>query len=155
MSQSDLAQRLMNAMSVVGPHLDRAPIRREIPSDLSLGAARALMEVSLGEGRLTVGDVASRLGLPLPRTSKLLGELEGLGLIERTRHSEDRRRVTVRTTRAGRRLAGALRESRRGRLEGLLEVLGPGDTERLIAILARAAKRLKHSGKEGLSCNPS
>jgi DNA-binding MarR family transcriptional regulator len=154
MPQSDSAQRLMKALSVLGPHLERAPVRREIPSDLSLGTARALMEVSLGEGQLTVGDVASRLGLPLSRTSKLLGELEGLGLIERTRDSEDRRRVTVRTARAGRRLARALRESRRGRLEGLLEVLGPRDTDRLLAVLERAAKRLKGPAKEGLSCNP-
>jgi DNA-binding MarR family transcriptional regulator len=155
MPKVDSSQRLMEALSVLGPHLERTPVRREIPSDLSLGTARALMEVTLGDGRLTVGGVASRLGLPLPRTSKLLGELEGLGLIERTRDSDDRRRVTVRTTRAGRRLAIALRESRRGRLEGLLEVLGQRDTERLLAILERAAKRLKRSGKEGLSCNPS
>ncbi len=148
MVQSDPAQRLMEALSVLGPHLERTPVRREIPPDLSLGTARALMEVSLGEGRLTVGGLASRLGLPLPRTSKLLGELEGLGLIERTRASADRRCVTVRTARAGRRVAGALRSSRRGRLAGLLEALGPRDTEQLLKILERAAKRLETSKED-------
>jgi DNA-binding MarR family transcriptional regulator len=138
----------MEALSVLGPHLQRSPARQEIPSALSLGTARALMEVSLGDGRLTVGDVASRLGLPLPRTSKLLGELEGQGLIERMRDGEDRRRVTVRTSRAGRRAAGALRISHRGRLTGLLEVLGPRDTEQLLRILERAANRLKTSKED-------
>ncbi len=135
-------------MTVLGPHLQRMPVRQEIPPDLTLCTARALMEVTLGDGQLTVGDVANRLGLPLPRTSKLLGELEGLGLIERTRASADRRCVTVRTARAGRRVAGALRSSRRGRLAGLLEALGPRDTEQLVKILERAAKRLETSKED-------
>ncbi len=130
-------------MTVLGPHLQRMPVRQEIPSDLTLGTARALMEVTLGDGQLTVGDVANRLGLPLPRTSKLLGELAGLGLIDRTRDSADRRRVTVRASRAGSRAAGALRASHRGRLTGLIEVLGPRDTEQLLRVLERAASRLE------------
>ena len=133
-------------MMVLGPHLQRMPIRQEIPSDLTLGTARALMEVTLGNGQLTVGDVANRLALPQPRTSKLLGKLEGLGLIDRTRDSADRRCVTVRTSRAGRRAAAALRDSHRGRLATLLEVLGPRDTEQLLRVLERAAKRLESSG---------
>jgi DNA-binding MarR family transcriptional regulator len=132
-------------MMVLGPHLQRMPIRQEIPPDLTLGTARALMEVTFGNGQLTVGDVATRLALPLPRTSKLLGELEGLGLIDRTRDSADRRRVTARTTRAGRRTAEALRDSHRGRLAALLEVLGPRDSEQLLRVFERSAKRLKSS----------
>lgn len=147
MPDGDAAERLMKAMSVLGPHLRRTPVRQEIPSDLSIGTARALMEVLLGEGRLTVGDVANRLGLPLPRTSKLLGELEGLGLIERTRDPADRRRVTVRTSRAGKRTAAKLRGLHRGRLAGLLEVLGPRDAEQLLTIFERAANRLKTSNR--------
>jgi DNA-binding MarR family transcriptional regulator len=147
MRSSDPAERLMKAMRVLGPHLQRMPIRREIPSDLTLGTAQALMEVMLGDGQLTVGDVASHLGLPLPRTSKLLGELEGLGLIERTRDSADRRRVTVRTSRAGSRAAGALRVSHRARLSRLLEVVGAHDTEQLLGILERAANRLETSAR--------
>lgn len=147
MPDGDVAERLMKAMSVLGPHLRGTPVRDEIPSDLSIGTARALMEVLLGEGRLTVGDVANRLGLPLPRTSKLLGELEGLGLIERTRDPADRRRVTVRTSRAGKRTAAKLRGAHRGRLAGLLEVLGPRDTEQLLTIFERAANRLETSNR--------
>ena len=132
-------------MTVLGPHLQRMPGRQEIPSDLTLGTARALMEVTLGDGQLTVGDVANRLGLPLPRTSKLLGELEGLGLIDRERDPADRRRVTVRASRAGSRASGALRAAHRGRLSRLLEVLGPRDTEQLLRVLERAANRLEAS----------
>ncbi|MBW2394556.1 MAG: hypothetical protein JRG95_09825 [Deltaproteobacteria bacterium] len=91
--------------------------------------------------------MANRLRLPLPRTSKLLGELEGLGLIERTRDCADRRRVTVRTSRAGKRTAAKLRGAHRGRLAGLLEVLGPRDTEQLLTIFERAADRLKTSNR--------
>lgn len=132
----------MKALSVLAPHLQRMPGRDEIPADLSLGTARALLEVSLAGGELAVGDLASRLRLPLPRTSKLLGELEGRGLIERARDPRDRRRVTVRTSEAGRRTAEALRSAHRDRLRQLLAVLGTRDTEQLLRLFEQAAQRL-------------
>ena len=135
----------MIALAVLGPHLQGIPIRKEIPAELSIGTARTLMEVSLGDGQLTVGDLAVRMRLPLPRTSKLLGELEGLNLIERTRDSEDRRRVTVRMSRTGRSAARALHRAHRARLASLIDVMGREDTEKLLDVLERAADRLRTS----------
>ena len=136
------AERLRSAMSVLAPHLQPTPMRNEIPSELSLGTARLLMELSTIAAEPAVGDLSKRLRLPLPRISKLLGELEDRGLIERTRHAEDRRRVEVRLLPAGQRAAAGFRRAHRQRLEQLLDVLGPRDTEQLLRIFEQAAARL-------------
>lgn len=132
----------MCALSVLAPHLQSTPLRDEIPSELSLGTARLLMELSTLEGDPAVGDLSKRLRLPLPRISKLLGELEARGLIERTRHARDRRRVEVRLLPKGQRAATGFRTAHKQRLEQLLDVLGPHDTDQLLRIFEQAATRL-------------
>jgi DNA-binding MarR family transcriptional regulator len=47
------------------------------------------------EGERTVGEIARELGLSLPAASKLVGELEDHGLVNRREHSADRRRTLV------------------------------------------------------------
>lgn len=145
MSAPQPAERLMRVLSVLAPHLQQTPMRDEIPSELSLGTARLLMELTTAAVELAVGDVSKRLRLPLPRVSKLLGELEDLELIERVRNAEDRRRVYVRVLPAGRRAASGFRRAHSQRLEQLLDVLGPRDTEQLLRIVERAATRLSSS----------
>ena len=143
-----LAERLRCALSVLAPHLQPTPMRDEIPSKLSLGTVRLLMELTTIAVEPAVGDLSKRLRLPLPRISKLLGELEDQGLIERTRHAEDRRRVEVRLLPAGKRAAAGLRRAHSQRLEQLLEVLGPRDTEQLLRIFEQAAARLSSEKTE-------
>jgi DNA-binding MarR family transcriptional regulator len=47
------------------------------------------------EGERTVGEIARELGLSLPAASKLVGELEDHGLVNRREHADDRRRTVV------------------------------------------------------------
>ena len=47
------------------------------------------------EGERTVGEIARELGLSLPAASKLVGELEDHGLVNRREDSDDRRRTVV------------------------------------------------------------
>ena len=47
------------------------------------------------EGERTVGELAQELGLSLPAASKLTTELEGLALVHRREHIDDRRRTVV------------------------------------------------------------
>jgi DNA-binding MarR family transcriptional regulator len=47
------------------------------------------------EGERTVGEIARELGLSLPAASKLVGELEDHGLVNRSEHVDDRRRTVV------------------------------------------------------------
>ena len=138
----------MKSLSVLAPHLQRVPGPDEMPPDLSLGTARVLLEIGMADGDLAVGDLAARLRVPLPRVSRLLGELEDRGLIERSRNPRDRRRVTVHMSAEGGRSSEALRRAHRDRLGQLLDVLGARDTEQLVRIFERAASRLSFSARE-------
>lgn len=142
MSPPRLSERFSSALAVLAPHLQPTPLPDEIPSELSLGTARLLIAVTSIAGEPAVGDLAKLLRLPLPRISKLLGELEDRGFIERMRHAQDRRRVEVRLLPAGQRAAAGFQKAHGQRLEQLMDVLGPRDTEQLIRIFERAAARL-------------
>lgn len=147
MHTTDSSERLMRSLSVLAPHLQRLPLAEEIPSQLTLGTARILMELTTAGVELAVGELSNRLRLPLPRVSKLLGDLEDAGLIKRVRDASDRRRVSVRVLPAGTRAADGLRRGHSQRLEQLVAVLGPKDTEQLLRIFERAAKRLSPAPK--------
>ncbi len=142
MARTDEPERLLRALAVLGPHLPGLPARGEIPRELSLAAAQALWTVAVAGPRLGVGAIAARLEISLPRASRLLGDLETRGLVERERDTDDRRRVTVSLSADGRRLANAWRSAQLARLRGLLGVLGTRDTEHLVRIFERAAARL-------------
>lgn len=58
----------------------------------------AIMWISTGTQAgtpVTVGELATRLGLGAPATSALVDRLEAVGHVERTRDPHDRRRVTI------------------------------------------------------------
>ena len=143
MARSSETDRLLRSLAVLGPHLAGLPERQEIPRELSLGAAQALWTVAVAEPHVGVGKVAAKLEIALSRASRLLGDLEARGLVERRRDPGDRRRVTVRLSADGRRLADGWRSAQLQRLRGLLDVLGSRDAEHLVRIFERAAARLE------------
>ena len=136
-------ERLLRSMAVIGPQLASVPSREDMPAELGIGEARLLWVLDQEAAPPTVGAVAAALALPLPRTSQILGDLEARGLVERERAPGDRRRVSVRISARGRRLAAVLRRAQRQRVERLLAVLGPRDGEQLVRIFERAAERLE------------
>ena len=71
---------------------DRAALA---PAALSPRHVAALEQIR--GGPLTVGDLASRLGLTLPTVSGVLADLDRAGLVERRPDPADRRRTIVRT----------------------------------------------------------
>jgi DNA-binding MarR family transcriptional regulator len=64
-----------------------------VPSPLSPRHVAALEQIR--GGPLTVGDLASRLGLTLPTVSGVLADLDRAGLVERRPDPADRRRTIV------------------------------------------------------------
>ena len=143
MARASETERLLRSLAVLGPHLAGRPGRQEIPSELSLGAAQALWTVAVAGRHFSVGEVAAKLEIALPRASRLLGDLEARGLVERRRDARDRRRVAVSLSADGRRLANGWRLAQLQRLRGLLDVLGSRDAEHLVRIFERAAARLE------------
>ncbi len=69
----------------------------------------------------SLSDAAERVGLSLPAMSRLIDGLVERGLLTREDAAEDRRRVSLRITDAGRAL---VRTAREGALARLAEVLG-------------------------------
>lgn len=68
---------------------------------------------------LSISDIAGRIGSDRPWVSQVVEQLRKEGLLERTQDEEDRRRVRVRLTPQGRRLAADLRMALTAELERL------------------------------------
>lgn len=139
----------MRALASLGPRLESRPERSEIPSELSVGAASVLWAVALAARPIGVGELAAQLRMAGPRASRLLGDLEAHGLVERRRDSGDRRRVSVTLAAEGRRLADMWRSAQIRRLRSLLDALGGRDAEHLVRIFERAAARLHGAAGSG------
>lgn len=87
-------------------------------------------------GLCSIGD---EMGVSRPNVTKLVDGLERAGLVERTPHPTDRRRVQARLTESGRRLvreAGPGREAVRARA---WDDLADDELARVVALLGRAA----------------
>ncbi|HEX8510757.1 MAG TPA: MarR family transcriptional regulator [Propionibacteriaceae bacterium] len=63
-----------------------------------LTALSHAMDASRGTGRLTPGELATRMGLSPSATTSMLDRLEAAGHVLRTRDSSDRRQVTITVT---------------------------------------------------------
>lgn len=74
---------------------------------VSLTGLRALLVLD-EVGECSIGELADRLPLSQSATSRVVDKLALAGLVSRTAHPVDRRRVAVRSTAAGRRITSRL-----------------------------------------------
>jgi DNA-binding MarR family transcriptional regulator len=70
--------------------------------DLTLAQWRVLVVLGETEDGATISQVAGRIGVTLPATSRQLRRLERRGLVDVSRDQQDRRATRVRLTRLGR-----------------------------------------------------
>jgi len=108
--------------------------------ELTMGQLKALFV--LADEALTVGQVASLMGLSQPTSSLLIDRLVHLGLVTRTEDPDDRRRTRVRVTADGRTRLTGLRQGGEDRWRALLEQLDPDDLAawtRVVGALAQIA----------------
>lgn len=89
-------------------------------------------------GPLTLNDFAESLYIEKSTASRLIDGLEAKGYVSRERAPEDRRRLEIRITRSGERLAGRIEEDMIRSEAAVLENF----TEREQAAIARALSRL-------------
>ena len=99
-SDADVAELTL----VLGETLHALKQTRQPPDDLKAALEEAslaprhvpaLLTVAIG-GPLSVSELAKRIGLGLPTTSTIVGELSRAGLVERAEDEADRRRTIVR-----------------------------------------------------------
>ena len=144
MSKDPVAQLL-----TAYPVLHHALLQRDVrggPGGVAVTANQLTLLAQLDQavGR-TLTDLAVAMGVALPTMSLSVDRMEGLGLVKRERDPGDGRRVALRLTEAGGRLARSRSLLDPVRVRALLASLSP--TERTagieaVVVLARAAQRL-------------
>ncbi|HEX4690163.1 MAG TPA: MarR family transcriptional regulator [Solirubrobacteraceae bacterium] len=79
--------------------------RREVSDALGMSFGRARAIRRLARGPLSMGELATALGIDPPNATVLVDDLEDQGLVRRRAHPTDRRAKLVEATRRGKTLA--------------------------------------------------
>lgn len=104
-------------------------------SPFSLTEARVLYELAQGDD-VAATDVAAALGIDPGYLSRVLRSFGRRGLIEKRRSRDDRRRILLTLSRAGRRAFQELNESSDAQIRALLDGLGEADQRRVVAAMS-------------------
>ena len=112
--------------------------------DLTLAQWRVLVVLGETEDGATISQVAGRIGVTLPATSRQLRRLERRGLVDVSRDERDRRATRVRLTSLGRSARDDVVSFRRRKIAGFAASL---DLDPAMAVqLARIADALDQPG---------
>jgi len=104
---------------------------------LACAAIGGLCGQASPEAPVTVKSVAQALDLDHSTVSRLLGEVEGDGLITRSPHRTDRRSTVLSLTDEGVKVIEGFEQARLGFLEGLLRDWSVEDIATLAALMSR------------------
>jgi DNA-binding MarR family transcriptional regulator len=118
----------------------RGDWRRKVADATGLPFSRVRALRRLGDGPLTLRDLAESMGSDAPAATAAVNALEERGLVERRPHPDDRRAKIVSLTPAGRRTLGAARKVTEQAPEAFAQ-LSPKDVRDLARILARVSRR--------------
>jgi DNA-binding MarR family transcriptional regulator len=136
MPESRLARNLHMLRTLVGSNLEEKLLRNASYAVLTITQLNALRLISANprshgnRAYLMVGDIADRLQVSYPATSKILARLERLGCIEVKKLEEDRRGRSVRISPKGKRALRRFQNEERRNLKRLIASREPGAVER-------------------------
>ncbi|PWJ53313.1 transcriptional regulator, MarR family [Quadrisphaera granulorum] len=128
--EHELAVLLRRARGISGQ------LARDLHPDLEPGAYGLLLRVK-AQGGARATDLASYLGIGKPTVSRQLATLERLGLIERSRDSQDARAQVVTLTPTGTEQVERVQELRRAHFLERLSGWTDDDVELLAGLLGR------------------
>jgi DNA-binding MarR family transcriptional regulator len=101
-----------------------------------------LLEALVQSNGMTTGDIAHALRIENPTATRMAQRMEAAGLVERTPDIEDRRRVRLTLTDAGRVAAERVPEALDSVSRTALAGFTPQESEQLVALIERAAANL-------------
>jgi DNA-binding MarR family transcriptional regulator len=110
-------------------------LRQQLSPGITPSQQSALAAIE-ARGPLTLGELASYENVQPPSITRIVGNLEATGLVERTTDRTDRRVSLVQITEAGRDELGAIRSQRNAWLAQRLASLDDEDLDQLRAALA-------------------
>lgn len=93
-------------------------------------------------GQASMSELAADLGSPLSTATGIGERLERRGLVERQRHSQDRRVVLVRLTPAGQRIAAKITAHMNSLFQRVQGALNPEEMAQLMALITKAVRAL-------------
>jgi len=111
--------------------------------ELTFPQWRALLVLGEGDDGARIGEVAARVGVTLPATSRLLRRLERRGLTALAPDERDRRATRARLTIRGRGVRAAILEDRRAALREIAGTLSTSEGLDLAAGLRAIALQLE------------
>jgi DNA-binding MarR family transcriptional regulator len=126
---SALCLRLMQLFPRVTRGMRRWQDQAAPPAPAPLGPRHVAALEQLRDGPVTVGELASRLGLTLPTVSGVLADLDRAGFVERRPDPGDRRRTIVQITPDKSTLIGEWLDGAASPLARVLDKLAPSEQE--------------------------
>jgi len=127
---------------------------RAAPGAFPLSPRHVAALEQIREGPLTVGELASRLGLTLPTVSGVLADLDRAGLIERRPDPADRRRTIVQIIPGQATLIGRWLDSAAQPLARVLDKLTPGEQEAFLKAMDLLEAELGRHDTDGYTASP-
>ena len=121
----------------------RVLARASSGSDLTFPQWRAILVLGEGDDGARIGEVASRVGVTVPATSRLLRRLERRGLTTLSVDARDRRAMRARLTPQGLEVRSAILTARRGVLKEVARRLSESERMDLVSGLRVIATELQ------------
>lgn len=138
-----LARELEAEFAQIG-HLVTAETR-----NATRGEMAALFNLGQAEGPLTPSELAAATHVTSARMANILGALEEKGLVTRSHSTEDRRRVEVVATPAGKEHIESCLAKRDEVFGSFLAELGEKDARELLRIIRRSRQIMEARREEG------
>ncbi len=135
---ADLERILVGAVGLT----TRALAAADTGFELTFPQWRALLVLGEGDDGARIGEVAARVGVTLPATSRLLRRLERRGLTAFAPDELDRRATRARLTIRGRGVRAAILDHRRAALREIARTLSTSEGLDLAAGLRAIAREL-------------
>ena len=132
-SVGDCAHELLDVVPIVFREI-RGELRKYGAKEMSVPQFRTLGFIYRNQGA-SLSEVGDHIGLTLPTMSSLVDGLVDRGLIIRREDSEDRRRMTLALTQAGRTRLESAREATLANLEQRIRQLPTSDRATIIAAM--------------------
>lgn len=133
-------ERLARDFWEVMYQMRRRNVQKQV-SDSVHGENFALSYISEHEGNVIPSDISNAMGTTSARIAAVLNRLEGKGLVSRRIDAEDRRRIIIDLTAAGRERVHKHHQKMMTHITKMLEYLGEDDAKEYIRIMKKLAAK--------------
>jgi len=147
-THSALCLRLMQLFPRVTRGMRRWQDRAAPATPAPLGPRHVAALEQLRDGPITVGELASRLGLTLPTVSGVMADLDRAGFVRRHADPADRRRTIVQIADDKRALVSEWLDGAAGPLARVLDKLSPVEQEAFLKAMDLLETELRGQGTE-------